>query len=68
MLYGILAANKVHLSEIVRSLKEDIKLKKTIEAAVLSETGKMLLPVYEKMFSVAEKAGALTPMSITAIS
>ncbi len=31
MLYGILAGNKVHLSEIARSLKEDIKLKKTIE-------------------------------------
>ncbi len=31
MLYGILAGNKVHFSEIARSLKEDIKLKKTIE-------------------------------------
>lgn len=31
MLYGILAGNKVHLSEIARSLKEDITLKKTIE-------------------------------------
>ncbi len=31
MLYSILAGNKVHLSEIARSLKEDIKLKKTIE-------------------------------------
>ncbi len=126
MLYGILAGNKVHLSEIARSLKEDIKLKKTIErlsrnlnsfegkqtlmqdylslvkqhvkedyavividnsdiakpesrkmealseirdgstgeitkgyltieAAVLSETGKMPLPVYEKVFSAAEE-------------
>ncbi len=125
MLYGILAGNKVHLSEIARSLKEDIKLKKTIErlsrnlnsfeekqsvmrdylslvkqhvkedyavividnsdiakpasrklealseirdgstgeitqgylaieAAVLSESGKMPLPVYEKVFSAAE--------------
>ena len=125
MLYGILAGNKVHLSEIARSLKEDIRLKKTIErlsrnlnsfeekqsimqdylslvrqhvkedyavividnsdiakpksrklealskirdgstgeitqgyltieAAVLSETGKMPLPVYEKVFSAAE--------------
>lgn len=125
MLYGILAGNKVHLSEIARSLKEDITLKKTIErlsrnlnsfgeknsvmqdylslvkqhvkddyavividnsdiakpasrklealseirdgstgeitqgyltieAAVLSETGKMPLPVYEKVFSAAE--------------
>ena len=31
MLYGILEGNKVHLSEISRSLKEDIPLKKTIE-------------------------------------
>lgn len=31
MIYGILAGNKVHLSEISRSLHEDIKLKKTIE-------------------------------------
>jgi hypothetical protein len=28
MLYGILAGNKVHLSEIARSLNEDITLKK----------------------------------------
>lgn len=126
MLYGILAGNKVHLREIARSLKEDIRLKKTIdrlsrnlntfsekqsvmqdylslvkqhikedyavividhsdiaksesrklealseirdgstreitqgyltiEAAVLSETGKMPLAVYEKVFSAAEK-------------
>lgn len=126
MLYGILTGNKVHLSEIARSLKEDITLKKTIErlsrnlhsftekqslmhnylvlvkqhvkedyavividnsdiakpasrklealseirdgstgeitqgyltieAAVLSEKGKMPLPVYEKVFSAAEK-------------
>ncbi len=125
MLYGILAGNKLHLSEISRSLKEHISLKKTIErlsrnlnafdrkqdimrnylslikqhvkedyavividnsdiakpagrklealseirdgstgeitqgylaieAAVLSETGKMPLPVYEKVFSAAE--------------
>lgn len=125
MLYGILAGNKVHLSEIARSLKENITLKKTIdrlcrnlnafndkhsviqaylslvkqhvkedyavividnsdiakpasknlealseirdgstgeitqgyltiEAAVLSESGKMPLPVYEKVFSAAE--------------
>ena len=31
MVYGILAGNKVHLSEIARSLKEDITLKKTID-------------------------------------
>ena len=31
MIYGILAGNKVHLSEIARSLHEEIKLKKTIE-------------------------------------
>ena len=126
MLYGILAGNKLHLSEIARSLKENITLKKTIdrlsknlnvfddkdllmqdyltlvkhhvkddyaviiidnsdiakpaskklealseirdgstgeltqgyltiEAAVLSEKGKMPLPVYEKVFSAAEK-------------
>ena len=126
MLYGILAGNKMHLSEIARSLKENITLKKTIdrlsknlnvfddrdllmqdyltlvkhrakddyaviiidnsdiakpaskklealseirdgstgeitqgyltiEAAVLSEKGKMPLPVYEKVFSAAEK-------------
>lgn len=125
MLYGILAGNKLHLSEIARSLKESITLKKTIdrlsrnlnsfhekqavmqnylslvkqhvkedyavividnsdiakpasrklealseirdgstgeitqgcltvEAAVLSEPGKMPLPVYEKVFSAAE--------------
>ena len=125
MLYGILAGNKLHLSEISRSLKEHISLKKTIErlsrnlnafdekqafmqnylslvkqhvkeayavividnsdiakpagrklealseirdgstgeitlgyltieAAVLSELGKMPLPVYEKVFSAAE--------------
>ena len=126
MTYGILAGNKLHLSEIARSLKESITLKKTIdrlsknlhafdgkdsvmhnylglvrqqvkddyaviiidnsdivkpastklealseirdgstgeitqgyltiEAAVLSEKGKMPLPVYEKVFSAAEK-------------
>lgn len=125
MMYGILAGNKLHLSEIARSLKEEITLKKTIErlsrnlnvfeekqslmqnylalvkqhikedyavividnsdiakpasrklealseirdgstgeitrgyltieAAVLSESGKMPLPVYEKVFSAAE--------------
>ena len=31
MVYGILAGNKVHLSEIARSLKENITLKKTID-------------------------------------
>lgn len=31
MLYGILAGNKVHLSEIARSLNENISLKKTID-------------------------------------
>lgn len=31
MLYGILAGNKVHLSEIARSLNETITLKKTID-------------------------------------
>lgn len=126
MLYGILAGNKVHLSEIARSLNETIPLKKTIwrlsrnlfafeeketvmenyismvkkqidednavividnsditkpcspkmeaiydvrdgstgeikkgyytiEAAVLSKGKKMPLPVYEKVFSVAEE-------------
>ena len=126
MLHGILAGNKLHLSEIARSLKENITLKKTIdrlsknlnafedkdlimqdylslvkqhvkddyaviiidnsdiakpaskklealseirdgstgeitqgyltiEAAVLSENGKMPLPVYEKVFSAAER-------------
>lgn len=125
MIYGILAGNKLHLSEIARSLKENITLKKTIErlsrnlhdfdsqqllwdnylslvkqhvkddyavividnsdiakpasrklealadvrdgstgeitkgyqtieAAVLSENGKMPLPIYEKVFSAAE--------------
>ncbi len=126
MIYGILAGNKLHLSEIARSLKENITLKKTIdrlsrnlnsfdgkqavmqdylslvkqrvkedyavividnsniakpanrklealseicdgstgeitqgyltvEAAVLSEPGKMPLPVYEKVFSAVEE-------------
>ena len=126
MIYGILAGNKLHLSEIARALKESITLKKTIdrlsknlhafdgkdsvmhnylglvrqqvkddyaviiidnsdivkpastklealseirdgstgeitqgyltiEAAVLSEKGKMPLPVYEMVFSAAEK-------------
>ena len=31
MLYGILAGNKLHLSDIARSLKESITLKKTID-------------------------------------
>ena len=31
MLYGILGGNKVHLSEIARSLNENISLKKTID-------------------------------------
>lgn len=31
MIYGILAGNKLHLSEIARSLNETILLKKTIE-------------------------------------
>lgn len=30
MVYGILSGNKLHLSEIARSLKESITLKKTI--------------------------------------
>ena len=126
MIYGILAGNKLHLSEIARALKESITLKKTIdrlsknlhafdgkdsvmhnylglvgqqvkddyavtiidnsdiakpastklealseirsgstgeitqgyltiEAAVLSEKGKMPFPVYEKVFSAMEK-------------
>ncbi len=126
MIYGILAGNKLHLSEIARALKESITLKKTIdrlsknlhafdgkdsvmhnylglvrqqvkddyaviiidnsdivkpastklealseirdgstgeitqgyltiEATVLSEKGKMPLPVYERVFSAAEK-------------
>ena len=126
MIYGILAGNKLHLSEIARSLNENITLKKTIdrlsrnlsafkeketvmknyisevkkqineenavividnsditkpcspkmeaisdvhdgstgeirkgyftvEAAVLSQNKKMPLPVYEKVFSAAEK-------------
>lgn len=126
MIYGILVGNKLHLSEIARSLNEDITLKKTIdrlsrnlfafnqrevvmenyisevkkqikeeqtvividnsditkpcspkmeaisdvhdgstgeirkgyftvEAAVLSKNKKMPLPVYEKVFSAAEK-------------
>ena len=128
MIYGILAGNKLHLSEIARSLNENITLKKTIdrlsrnlsafkeketvmknyisevkkqineenaviiidnsditkpcspkmeaisdvhdgstgeirkgyftvEAAVLSQNKKMPLPVYEKVFSAAEKRG-----------
>lgn len=127
MIYGILAGNKLHLSEIARSLNENITLKKTIdrlsrnlsafkqketvmknyisvvkkqineknavividnsditkpcspkmeaisdvrdgstgeirkgyltvEAAVLSQNKKMPLPVYEKVFSSAEKS------------
>ena len=31
MVYGILAGNKLHLSEIARSLKENITLKKTVD-------------------------------------
>ena len=31
MLYGILESNKVHLSEIARSLEENTSLKKTID-------------------------------------
>ena len=31
MIYGILAGNKLHLSEIARSLNENIILKKTID-------------------------------------
>ena len=31
MIYGILAGNKLHLSEITRSLKEEATLKKTID-------------------------------------
>ncbi len=31
MIYGLLEGNKTHLSEIARSLKESITLKKTIE-------------------------------------
>lgn len=31
MVYGILAGNKLHLSEIARSLKENITLKKSID-------------------------------------
>ena len=31
MVYGILAGNKLHLSGIARSLKENITLKKTID-------------------------------------
>ncbi len=31
MVYGILAGNRLHLSEIARSLKENITLKKSID-------------------------------------
>jgi len=31
MIYGLLEGNKTHLSEIARTLKESISLKKTIE-------------------------------------
>lgn len=37
MLYGILAENKVHLSEVTRSLKEDIKLEEWTEIGLGSE-------------------------------
>lgn len=76
MVYGILASNSVHLNEISRSLKETITLKKTIErisrnlhdledsqtieAAVLSEAGKMPLPVYDRVFSAAEEGHVST--------
>lgn len=62
MIYGILEGNKVHLSEIARSLKEPNvstgEIKKgyyTVEAAVLSKGKKMPMSVYEKVFSAAEK-------------
>lgn len=32
-----------------------LRTAQTIEAAVLSETGKMLLPVYDRVFSAAEE-------------
>ncbi len=37
MVYGILAGNKLHLSGIARSLKENITLKKTIDGKILPE-------------------------------
>ena len=43
MLYGILERNKVHLSEISRSLKEDIPLKKTIEDFAQKFKGKYVI-------------------------
>ena len=138
MIYGIIAGNKLHLSEIARSLKENITLKKTIdwlsrnlnafdhkdalmrnyltlvkrhvkddyaviivdnsdiaepasaklealskiwdgstgeisqgyltiEAAVLSEKGKMPLPVYEKVFQQRKKDSSVKPTRIYAV-
>lgn len=137
MVYGILAGNKVRLSEIARSLKENIALKKTIDrlsrnlnafddkdslmhnyltftkrhvkddhaiiiignldiakpaskklealseirdgstgeitqgcltidAAALSEKGKLPFPVYERVFSAAEKGFISKPMKTCA--
>lgn len=39
----------------------------TIDATVLSEKGKMPLPVYEKVFSAAEKDSSVKPTRIYAI-
>ena len=50
MIYGILAGNKLHLSEIARSLNENITLKKTID-----RLSRNLSAFKEKVFSAAEK-------------
>jgi len=48
MIYGMLEVNKNHLSEIVKGYQ-------TIEAVVLTNHGKMPLPVYEKVFQQQRK-------------
>ena len=50
MIYGILAGNKLHLSELARSLNENITLKKTID-----RLSRNLSAFKEKVFSAAEK-------------
>jgi len=60
MIYGMLEVNKNHLSEIVKGYQ-------TIEAVVLTNHGKMPLPVYEKVFQQQRKGLSVKPMKTYAV-
>ena len=60
MTYGMLEVNKTHLSDIVNGYQ-------TIKAAVLTNHGKIPLPVYEKVFRQQRKGLLVKPMKTYAV-